>query len=234
MSEEVGLELPKEKIKIENRNPRTFVLYSQPKIGKTTALSELDNCLIVDLEDGSSFVEALKIKVNNVKELYQVGEKIKEAGKPYKYVAIDTMTKLEDWCEEAATNAYKADPKGRRFTGKSVLELPNGAGYLWLRQAYRKWLSYIKGLSEHVILVCHVKDKLIDKNGAEVSAKDLDLTGKIRNITSADADAIGYLYRQEDKLMINFQAKEELVCGSRCEHLRGQNFEFDWNKIYID
>lgn len=233
MSEEV-IKLPEKKVKIANRNPRTFVLYSQPKMGKTTVLSELEDCLLVDLEEGSDFVEALKLKASNLEQLYKIGEEIKKKDRPYKYVAIDTMTKLESWCEEVATSMYKADPKGRRFTGKSVLELPNGAGYLYLRIAYKKWLSYVKGLAEHVILVCHVKDKLIDKEGVEVSSKDLDLTGKIRNMTSADADAIGYLYRKDNKLMINFQANEELVCGSRCEHLRGQNMEFDWDKIYID
>lgn len=228
------MDLPKKKVAVTNKNPKNFILYSQPKMGKTTLLSQLDDCLIIDLENGSDYVEALKIKVNNIKELYEVGEKIKAEGKPYKYVAIDTISKLEDWCEEVATSMYKKDPKGKSFTGKSVLELPMGAGYLYLRLAFKKWIDYVLELADHVILVGHLKDKLVDKKGKEVVAKDLALTGKIREITCANADAIGYLYREDDKLRINFQGSDEITCGSRCEHLRGQDMEFDWSKIFIN
>ncbi len=148
------------------------------------------------------------------------------------------MSVLETWAEEAATRAYKKSVRGKSFKGDSVLELPNGAGYLPHRLMMRKWLDYIDGLAEHVIFVGHVKDILIDKAGKEVSAKDLDLIGKVKNIVCSDADAVGYMYREiidgESELMINFQSAEELVCGSRCDHLRGANFKFDWNKIFID
>lgn len=234
MSEELEIVLPSKKIKVKNRNPRTFVMYSQPKMGKTTLISELDECLLIDLENGSEFVDAVKYKVNTIKELYALGEKIKEKRKPYKYIAIDTISQLEHWAESAATAKYKSSNMGKNFAGKSVLELPNGAGYLHLRLAFQAMLEYTKTLAEHVIFVAHLKDKMINKGGKEVSAKDLALTGQIRNMVSANADAIGYLYREEEKLMINFQAKEELICGSRCEHLKGQNFEFDWKKIYVD
>lgn len=228
------MELPKKKVKVTNKNPRNFILYSQPKMGKTTLLSQLEDCLIIDLESGSDYVEALKIKVNNIKELYDVGEKIKEEGRPYKYIAIDTITVLESWCEDVATSMYKKSPQGKNFTGKSVLELPMGAGYLYLRLAFKKWIDYVLDLAEHVILVGHLKDKMLDKKGKEVMAKDLALTGKIREITCANADAIGYLYREDEKLRINFQASDEITCGSRCEHLKGQDFEFDWKKIFIN
>ncbi len=228
------MELPKKKVAVKTKNPKNFILYSQPKMGKTTLLSQLDDCLIIDLENGSDYVEALKVKVNNIKELHEIGEKIKAEGRPYKYIAIDTISKLEDWCEVVATSMYKKDPKGVNFKGSSVLELPMGAGYLYLRIAFKKWIDYVLDLADHVILVGHLKDKLVDKKGKEVAAKDLALTGKIREITCANADAIGYLYREDDKLRVNFKASDEITCGSRCEHLRGQDFEFDWSKIFID
>lgn len=129
---------------------------------------------------------------------------------------------------------YKKDPKGVNFKGKSVLELPMGAGYLYLRQAFKKWIDYVSDLAEHIILVGHLKEKIIEKQGKEVVAKDLSLTGKIREITCANADAIGYLYREDGELRINFQASDEITCGSRCDHLRGQDFAFDWSKIFIN
>ncbi len=118
---------------------------------------------------------------------------------------------------------------------ESVLTLPNGAGYYWLRTCMVRWLERFYKIADHIILVAHLKDKFIEnKKGLEVSVKDIDLTGKMRNIVSARMDAIGYVYRQEDKLMISFKSDETVVCGSRCEHLKGADIEADWNKIFIE
>lgn len=203
-------------------------------MGKTTLVSLLPDCLLLDLENGSDFVEALKIKANSLAELKEIGTKIIEAGKPYKRLAVDTITKLESWAEELATTMYKETPIGKNFKGKSVLELSNGGGYFWLRLAFEKLKNYLETLSDEIIYIAHLKDKLIEVAGKEVAAKDLDLTGKIRSITCANADAVGYLYRKGESIIVTFKSSDEITCGSRCDHLKGQEFEFDWKKIYID
>ena len=230
--------LPKTKIPVARKSPKNMIIYGPPKIGKTTALSNLDGCLIIDLEQGSDMVEALKIKAKNLSELAQIGKAIINDGKSYKYIAIDTVTKLEEWCEVEGKKIYQNTPMGKNFDkdkkGISVLSLPNGAGYLYLRMAYKRWIERLGHLADHIILVGHLKDKFIEKKGKEVSSKDLDLTGKIKQITCANADAIGYIYRENDETMISFDSKEDLTAGSRCEHLKGQTMPLDWSKIFID
>jgi hypothetical protein len=232
------LNLPKTKVGALRKSPKNFVMYGPPKIGKTTTLANLDNCLIIDLEDGSDMVEALKIKANNLSELSNIGRAIINEGRPYKYIAIDTVTQLEVWCEAEAKQLYRDTPMGKNFDpdnkGLSVLSLPQGAGYLYLRIAYKKWLDRLNKLADHIILVGHLKDKVTEKKGKEVTSKDLDLTGKIRSITCANADAIGYVYRENDKTMISFDSGTDINAGSRCDHLKGQVMELDWNNIFID
>ena len=215
-----------------------MIIYGPPKIGKTTVLSQLKDCLIIDLEAGSDMVDALKVKVNSLKELGEVGKAIIKEGKPYKYVAIDTISKLEEWCEEDAKKLYMATPMGKNFEtknpGMSVLALPNGAGYLYLRMAYKKWIDRLNLLADHVILVGHLKDKMLEKKGKEVAVKDLDLTGKIKQITCANADAVGYIYREDDKTMVSFNSLEDVTAGSRCDHLKGQTMPLQWSNIFID
>jgi hypothetical protein len=215
-----------------------MVIYGPPKIGKTTALSQLDNCLIIDLEEGSDMVDALKVKADSFTELSKIGKAILKKGRPYKYIAIDTVTKLEEWCEEEGKKIYMKTPMGKNFDSKkeglSVLSLPNGGGYLYLRMAYKKWIERLNKLADHIILVGHLKDKLLDKKGKEVSSKDLDLTGKIKQITCANSDAIGYIYREDENTMISFNSKGDVVAGSRCDHLKGQEMLLEWNKIFID
>ena len=198
------MKLPTEKVKASRKSPKNMILYGAPKIGKTTVLSQLDDCLIIDLEDGSDMIDALKIKVNNLKELADVGREIIKQGKPYKYIAIDTISKLEEWCEDEGKKIYMKTPMGKNFEtknpGMSILALPNGAGYLYLRMAYKKWLDRMNLLADHIILVGHLKDKKHEKKGKEVAVKDLDLTGKIKQITCANADAVGIIIEKMMKL----------------------------------
>tara|TARA_R100000951_G_scaffold32678_1_gene27795 strand:- start:233 stop:940 length:708 start_codon:yes stop_codon:yes gene_type:complete len=232
------MELPKVKVKASRKSPKNMIIYGAPKIGKTTVLSQLDNCLIIDLEDGSDMVDALKVKAHNLKDLQAIGSAIIKEGKPYKYIAIDTISKLEEWCEVYAKQIYMRTPMGKNFEknnpGASVLSLPNGAGYLYLRMAYKEWIDKLNKLADHVILVGHLKDKMLEKKGKEVAVKDLDLTGKIKQITCTNSDAIGYIYREGTDTMISFDSLDDIAAGTRCAHLKGKAMPLEWSKIFID
>jgi len=245
---EIEVKLPTKIVKSNTNNPSMMIIYSPPKTGKTTLLSKLDNNLIIDLERGTKYLDSLKIDISSMSELQAAGTAIVKAGKPYKYVTIDTVTKLEEMCLGVAKAMYMSTPMGKNFDGGSILELPQGAGYFWLRQAFTAWLNKIKKLADHIILVGHIKDKFIEKKGKEVMVKDLDLTGKLKQIVTSDADAIGYLYRGGDnQLIMNFKSSDDVTCGARPDHLKGQEIimakydekkndvtEVAWDKIYID
>lgn len=229
--------LPKKPLPALTKDPKSMIIYSPPKAGKTTLVSKLPDCLNIDLEDGTDYVECLKVKAHNLEELGMICSAIKEAGYPYKYVAIDTITKLEEWMNEPAIRMYRNTPMGKNYEGKNILELPNGAGYMYLRQAFQKWIEALMRLAPHVIFIGHLKDKLLQtKSGTEVSAKDIDLIGKNKTITCAAVDAVGYLYRENDKIYLNFKSSEDIVCGARSEHLAGKLIDVTdgWDNIFID
>ena len=232
------MELPSKKIKASRKSPRNMIIYGPPKIGKTTVLSQLDNCLIIDLENGSDMIDALKVKVNSLAELANLGREIIKQNKPYKYIAIDTISKLEEWCEAEAKQMYKLTAMGKNFDknneGLSILSLPNGGGYLYLRLAYKKWIDRLNLLADRIILVGHLRDKMLEKKCKEVSVKDLDLTGKIKQMTCSNTDAIGYIYREGEETMISFNSLEDITAGTRCEHLKGKTMPLKWSEIYID
>jgi hypothetical protein len=239
------IQLPTQKIAPVRANPKRMVIYSKPKAGKTSALALLDNCLILDFENGSDYVEALKLKIDSLVTLKAVGQEIVKAVKPYKYIAVDTVTALEEMCLSYAKQLYMDTPMGKNFNGDSVLKLPNGAGYLYLREAFFKILDYIETLVPEdgsLILLGHLKDKMLETNGKEVSAVDLDLSGKIKSIVCAKADAIGLLSRKGDKVTLNFKTSEEVTCGARPDHLKNQEITLTeivdgqlvghWDKVY--
>lgn len=239
------MELPLVKNTLARKSPKLLIIYSPPKVGKTSLLAELDNCLIADLEEGTDHVSAMAVKVKSYKELHQLCEEVKKANRPYLYGALDTTTALEDMVMPLALWLYQQTAMGKTYTG-NILALPNGGGYLYLREAFKMMLDKFKECFDRVILLGHIKDKMIEKAGKEVSAKDIDLTGKLRQIVCANADAIGYLYREKNQNILSFQTSEELICGARPVHLRNKKIvisEYDeaadrvtayWEKIYID
>lgn len=228
------MNLPDTKTPVAARDPRILVLYGSPKVGKTTILSQLESNLIVDDERGTDFIEALRVQVNSVAELKELCTELKKQPMKYQRISIDTVTTLEDWAEQLATTMYKRSAVGKNFMGESVLTLPKGSGYLWLRIAFKELIDLFSGVTGTLILVAHLREKDLEKDGKEVSTKDIELTGKIRTIVCALADAVGFLYRDKDKLMISFRTSETVLCGSRCEHLKGQTFEMSWDKIFVE
>jgi hypothetical protein len=217
------MELPTKKVKASIVNPRRLIVYSKPKAGKTTLFANLEDYLLLDFEEGSDYVDAVKVKINSLTELREIGTKILAKGKPYKYGVVDTVTALEDMVLPLALKMYKATPIGKNFTGDNILTLPNGAGYMWLRQAFFSVIDYISTLFDYVILLGHIKDKQIDDKGEMVMAANVDLTGKIKSILCAECDAIGYLYRKGNQTFITFKTNEDVNCGARPQHLKNQD-----------
>jgi len=240
----MSIVLPTKKVKAERVNPKRLIIYSKPKTGKTTAFAGLEDNLILDLENGADYVEALKVKITSLQELLDAGKAIKAAGNPYKYVTIDTVTALEDMVMPLAIKLYRATSMGKNYDGDNVLSLPNGAGYLYLRQAFFQVLDFIDTLAPHIILSGHIKDKQVDDKGEMVLAANIDLTGKIKSLICANADAIGYMYRKGNKTILSFKTSEEVTCGARPEHLRNEEIVvtemnesgelvFHWDKVFI-
>ena len=208
-------------------NPRFLVLFGKPKTGKTTLLSTLDNCLIVDLEGGSEFLEAMAIQARSVADLGEIATAIKakiaETGKkPYDYIAIDNATRLEDMCLPYAASLYRMNPIAKNWTGTDVRTLEKGAGYLYLREAVKTVIDNFRNLTDHFILIGHTKDSLITKDGQELSEMQIDLVGKLGLIVCGEADAVGYVYRKTNETIISFEGGVNSVREARAPHLRGK------------
>ena len=105
-------------------------------------------------------------------------------------------------------------------------------------------LNELEKICDTLILLGHVKDKLVEKEGKEMTERGLDLTGKSSSILCSQVDAIGYLYRRDNKTIINFQSSEKLICGARSPHLKNKevevavsddqgNIEINWSEIFV-
>ena len=251
---EKDFKLPTEKTKAISVSPSTLMIYSSPKIGKTTACSMLDNSILFELEPkGADFVDSVKVDCSSYEEIGQYCREIIKAGRPYRYGILDTMTTLEEMVLPLALKLYRETVMGQNFgrlsdgsfdPNANVLKLANGAGYQYTREAFFKVINGFKSCFERVILLGHLKEKFFEKEGKEVTAKEIDLTGKNKSIACANADAIGVLYRKGNQTILSFVTDDTTICGSRPIHLRNKEIvlleEIDgklishWDEVYID
>lgn len=236
------MELPRAKVKALRNDPRLLTIFGQSKVGKTTKLSELDNCLIIDTEEGTDMVDALKTTVSGLKEFVDVVKELqrlhKEEGFQYDYVAVDTIDNLVIWIEKSVCKANGVT---------QLIDIAYGAGYNEVRTKTMDWIKRLKRFAKKgVIVVGHRKKTLLGEEGGDaVATSSLELSGKLKNLVMADSDAIGFVYRRpildkeekptgKSEIVISFKADDETEAGARAKHLRGQILPFEWDKIFID
>ena len=241
----MAINLPTSPVPKVTQDPKNLIIYGMPKIGKTTTLSTLQDNLIIDFEDGSDYVEALKVTVHNLTEFGELCKALQESPHKYKFITIDTVTALEEFVKPLALNMYKKTPAGANYNG-DILNAPMGIGYSYIRQAIEFIIEKLSANTTNIILVGHVKDKTITSNeGKEVgSVKDFDLTGKAARILAAKSDAIGFVFRDENSnLCINFETNGIASAGARPAHLANKKiivaerqedgtFVSHWDRIY--
>lgn len=241
-------ELPTERSEITSYNPHLIVLYGTPKCGKSTIMAHLDDNLILDFEDGYRALSVMKVQVRTAQDLFQVkkllAKKMQEENKlPYRFITLDNATRLEEACLPYAVHLYRQTPMGMNWkmiehkdpkTGQvtkkpdltaDVRQLPNGAGWGYMRDAIQELVNMFKPYCETLILVGHVKDKQIKKEGEEISEMQLDLAGKSATIICGEADAIGLVYRKGNSTFMSFENSGVATNEARPLHLRGRKFE---------
>ena len=188
-------------------------------------LSKLNNCLIIDTEKGTKYVDALKVQVNNSAELKNMVKALKgDEGTVYDYLALDTIDNVVSWFEKDVARDNNVD---------SFAKIPFGDGYNQVRTRVMNMITALMDCCDHVIIIGHRKKTIIGNESVEVNVSSLDLSGKLKNYVMAKSDAIGFVYRDEEgHLKISFEASDEIEAGTRLPHLAGKILDFKWSEIY--
>lgn len=240
----MAIELPKSKIPAETQDPKRLIIFSKPKTGKSSALANLPNCLCVDLECGGyDYIDALKVKITSVKELKELCKAIIDAGCPYQFIALDTITMLEEMVKPLALKLYIETPAGSKFTGDDVVDAPMGAGYQYIRKAMEMCIDMVAKCAPNIILVCHSKDSAVA--ATELTTRQIDLLGKSGRVLASKSDGIGFMCRNEKSdTILSFNTNDSSIeAGARPAHLRNKevvlgemqedgHIEYHWERIF--
>lgn len=271
---EEELKLPEEIIEVKIDNPRDLVVIGQPKIGKGTIFGDFtkkNNALVLDLEKGGyEYISARKLSTytnqdtsrwESFQNYIKIRKLLLENPGKYKFLLIDGLSDLDDLSEIGGTLAYQKSIIGKKFNRpdgnpllepykpndsewKSVLSLPDGAGYQHTRKWFLDQIETFRQISSYRIYAAHVADKYIKDNGKEeVVGSEIMLTGKLKSIFASKVTALCKLIAQGQERYLNFDvANDSIIAGSRSPKLKGQiliskqdnkgNLETFWESIY--
>lgn len=229
----------------------------------TESGSDFVDAFKIKVDITKSIEEQAKQFVEICRAIYMAGynAETKVYTPKYQTIIVDTYTRLDDWSEIVGTlnfmekaqgktwNRIKDGPnKGNVITSsdpnfESVHEMGQGFGYKHSREVMVDWYNKICMLSPRTIFVCHVKDKLLSVGlNEQVVTREINLTGKVKDIISSKVDTIMYAYRDGNKLMASFSGED----GTRCSYLSGKTIVLtesndkgdiivnNWNQVFID
>lgn len=247
-----------------NHAPNRLGIFSHAGEGKTAIMAGLDNALLIDFEDrshhhtGDVFNLKQYMVDNDCSELKALGDLVKtlkeeaQKGNKYKYIIFDTMSSMEVVIRKRATMLFNNSligkgmaKKGNKITD-AVTQLANGQGYVWLNSAYEEILGMFDGLaSDCYIYNCHIKQGSKLKDAQELTADDINLTGKLKASLVQNCQAFGKFYRTKDnKGILSFKQDERnLVTKASSPHLFNKdivisemddkgNLTYHWDKIF--
>lgn len=201
----------------------SLLIISHRLTGKTEALLQLPNCLLIDLEGHASsysskanvFVpkEAL-IKRNEkaLKEgktalaqkpigmvtfLKQFAEFLATSPKKYDFIVWDTLTALEQVAMPLSVVLFKNTSEGSSYQGNNVVtDLGFGKGQAFLRAAVEQIIKPFSEIAkECLIYTGHVNSKVAIVGDKEIDVSDLDLTSQVKKIFTGNTSATGLIYR---------------------------------------
>jgi len=173
------------KITMQADKPRnlTWIIFGEPKVGKTTLAASFPEPLLIDIEGGAAFIDCKQFPLRSVlgkltarEALGKLFTELRDMpDRPYKTIIFDTLDEL--W--NVLARPYKKD-------GKLPL-----SQYQQLYDTFLGIVDEFRGLGLDVVFTSHVKHES-DEDGRTV-ATDIKLPGQLQAMITAKVDEILYL-----------------------------------------
>jgi hypothetical protein len=169
-------------------------LYSSPGCGKTTMGFTANKPLLLDADEGSYRAGNRKDTVV-VKQWSDMASISKEDLEPYSTIVVDTAGRALD---KLTASIIEGNPKMGRG-GALTLQ-----GYGELKSKFGSWLKMLNTLGKDVVLLCHMDEQ---RKGDDVIER-LDVQGGSKGEIYKSVDAMGKLYIEGKKRMLDFSPRE--------------------------
>lgn len=243
---ETLIKLPTKPVEPDLNAISKLCIVAHQGVGKTTAVAQIPNNLIIDLENGTKQVGGLSLNlleiagqtnISLLKAFIETIKSLKEANEAnnkavYDYITIDGISALEKLAKQKATADFKTSVVGKGMLNKGavikdVVTDVSESGWMWFFRAWDDLYTELQGLAgKAIIFIAHSKQGSLMKDGIKLEASDISLSGKAKTDFLRDIDACGYIYRKDpNTVMITFKQNErDLTIKCRPQHIADQEF----------
>ena len=219
--------------------PTTLLFYGVPKVGKTTLASLLPDSIIFDFEEGTNYIthpRVITVKKNKDLALFEQWYTNPEKNTfRAKFAIIDSLTAVEQMIDNTIVLSHNIDNPKEKIA--SAMDLAYGVGTASLRNKFLSLINYVKRFADRIIFIGHVKKKDLSSDKIARIINELDLTGKLASVIPSQIDAIAYMYRTGEELVMSFESNDDVIRGSRIKNIadkeiRSTNGMDIWKAIY--
>lgn len=203
--------LPTKKKVVETGWPEqaTWLVFGNPKVGKSTFASQWPECLILNMEPrGTRYIEdAYCLDIDSLEMLHGVFSQLKAAfdkgEKPYETVAIDTIDVVKDWIYEAVLKDLGIKTMGD--AGRS------GADWIAGRTRTLALIARFAQLPVNLLVVAHSRPIQV---GEKIIGATVDLPGSLARHTLGAVENILFCTMKGGTRQIIPQARADVDTGS--------------------
>lgn len=208
----MGMKLPKEPTLTRKEgfpNSAVWLIYGDPKVGKSTLASQFPNPIFLATEPGLANIECYQMEITTYQELIEVGQLLKKGDHSFETVVLDTIDVMGDIVQDFTCAQLGIDHPADAGYGK---------GWYELRKKLMGALTSFSMLGMHLVMVSHSKERIDE--GGDTGMKILPaLTGKLAESVMGFADVIFYCQARIDDgnviRTISTQGCNLLIAGTR-------------------
>tara|TARA_R100000963_G_C4635461_1_gene99696 strand:+ start:423 stop:1175 length:753 start_codon:yes stop_codon:yes gene_type:complete len=194
-----------------------WIIYGQPKVGKTTFLADFNNPLFICTEDRHKHLSIFKVPEKGalkswveIKEALTVVRKSIEKGDfKFKTIVVDTIDNAYKFCTDYICAKHNIEHEG---------DLGFGKGYGFIRNEFFNVFSYLCSLGVAVVFISHAEDKTLNDKVVEYVKKMPTLPNTGKKVLGPLVDIIGYIgfnpeKEKRDQRLLYLQGSETLEAG---------------------
>lgn len=176
-----------------------LMLYGQPGAWKSSVAFTAASPVMLDF-DGGAHRSAYRQDIVRIQSWDDVNSIAADDLAPYKTVILDTVGRALDYL---AASLVAENPKLGKKTGG--LTLP---GFGELKSSFASWVGRLNTLGKDVVMIAHDKEST---NERDIKIVRPDITGGTYNEVFKLADAVGYMYLDGKRHMLDFNPTENYV-----------------------
>jgi hypothetical protein len=162
---------------------QTILLYSAPKVGKSTWCSHAPDAIFFECEPGLNHLEVFKVPTYKWEDFLEACKLIAKGDHNFKTVVIDTIDNAFKMCSDYTCNKHGIEYEG---------DLGHGKGWALVKNEWHRVLTRLASLPCGLILISHAVDRTVETRTGEYTKTQPSLPDRARQVVLGLVDIILY------------------------------------------